>query len=190
MSHPTQTTPPKLDTFNQLMSHAQGEGNSQAVAGIYASWLHGESALPDWLGLEPKAFRTLFGWLFPGSLLPPPVQGKSIDPNRQPEIAELVQLMLQHRANSYPEEPWIAQIIAVACMGSDHLWQDLGLFSRKELSALISRNFPALAAKNTRDMKWKRFFYKQLCETEGIYTCRSPSCEVCTDYAVCFGPEE
>ncbi len=39
-------------------------------------------------------------------------------------------------------------------------------------------------------MKWKKFIYKQLCITEGIYTCRAPSCEVCADYADCFGPEE
>jgi nitrogen fixation protein NifQ len=47
-----------------------------------------------------------------------------------------------------------------------------------------------LKARNDRDMKWKRFFYKQLCNQEGVYTCRSPSCEVCADYVRCFGPEE
>ena len=40
------------------------------------------------------------------------------------------------------------------------------------------------------DMKWKKFFYKQLCQTEGIHTCRAPSCEVCADYQACFGPED
>lgn len=83
----------------------------------------------------------------------------------------------------------MAEIIAAGCMGSDHLWQDLGLRQRTELSLLMAHNFPALAEKNRHDMKWKRFLYKQLCETEGIYTCRSPSCEVCVDYHACFGPE-
>jgi len=54
----------------------------------------------------------------------------------------------------------------------------------------MTRNFPVLAAKNDRDMKWKKFLYKQLCQREGIYICRAPSCEVCADYAKCFGPEE
>jgi nitrogen fixation protein NifQ len=74
-------------------------------------------------------------------------------------------------------------------MGADHLWQDLGLGSRQDLSELFWRNFPALAAMNQRDMKWKKFLYKQLCFQEGIYTCRAPSCEVCVDYSSCFGPE-
>ncbi|WP_462322630.1 nitrogen fixation protein NifQ [Halochromatium sp.] len=88
-----------------------------------------------------------------------------------------------------PEQHWMAGIIAAGCMGSDHLWQDLGLLQRAELSFLMAQNFPALASQNSRDMKWKRFLYKQLCEAEGIYTCRSPSCEVCVDYHACFGPE-
>jgi len=32
----------------------------------------------------------------------------------------------------------------------------------------MRRNFPPLAARNRKDMKWKRFLYKQLCEAEGI----------------------
>ena len=83
----------------------------------------------------------------------------------------------------------MAHILAAGCMASDHLWQDLGLWHRAELTALMRRNFPPLAARNVKDMKWKKFLYKQLCESEGIYLCRAPSCEVCVDYAVCFGPE-
>ena len=83
-----------------------------------------------------------------------------------------------------------AEIVTAACMANDHLWQDLGLWSRKYLSQLMTQNFPALAAKNNKDMKWKKFLYKQLCAQEGIYVCRAPSCEVCVDYAKCFGPEE
>ena len=48
-------------------------------------------------------------------------------------------------------------------------------------------NFRPLAEQNTKDMKWKKFLYKQLCIGEGIYVCRAPSCEVCVDYAACFG---
>lgn len=87
------------------------------------------------------------------------------------------------------QQRWMARILAAGCLGSDHLWQDLGLRQRAELSLLMAHNFPALAQRNHRDMKWKRFLYKQLCETEGIHTCRSPSCEVCVDYHACFGPE-
>ncbi|MCU7810980.1 MAG: nitrogen fixation protein NifQ, partial [Candidatus Thiodiazotropha sp. (ex Notomyrtea botanica)] len=75
-------------------------------------------------------------------------------------------------------------------LGDDHLWQDLGLWQRSDLSRLMMVCFRPLARLNDRDMKWKKFLYKQLCETEGIYTCRSPSCKVCVDYDNCFGCEE
>lgn len=98
--------------------------------------------------------------------------------------------MLEARAGLDDSETWLAEIVACACMGMDHLWQDMGLWSRKELSELMHRNFPALAQRNDRDMKWKKFLYKQLCEQEGIYVCRAPSCDVCSDYLNCFGPED
>ena len=82
-----------------------------------------------------------------------------------------------------------ANIVATACAGRDHLWQDLGLASREELSRLMWVNFPGLARANTGDMKWKKFLYRRLCANEGIYVCPAPSCGVCKDYAKCFGPE-
>jgi nitrogen fixation protein NifQ len=84
----------------------------------------------------------------------------------------------------------VAEAVALACLGDNHLWQDLQLDSRVELSALLHRWFPALAARNTQHMKWKKFFYKQLCERAEIHACRAPSCAVCTDYAQCFGAED
>jgi nitrogen fixation protein NifQ len=84
----------------------------------------------------------------------------------------------------------MAEVVTNACMANDHLWQDLGLWSREYLSQLMRQNFPSLAAKNVHDMKWKKFLYKQLCDKEGISVCRSPSCEYCVDYLNCFGPED
>lgn len=83
----------------------------------------------------------------------------------------------------------MASAVAAGCMGGDHLWQDLGLWCREELSALMGSNFPRLAAENVQHMKWKRFLYKQLCLREGVASCRAPSCQVCEDYRLCFGPE-
>lgn len=84
----------------------------------------------------------------------------------------------------------MAAIVASACAGRDHLWQDLALADRGELSHLMQVNFPALAAANCGDMKWKKFLYRQLCTREGIYVCPAPSCGECADYRRCFGPEE
>jgi nitrogen fixation protein NifQ len=55
---------------------------------------------------------------------------------------------------------------------------------------MLQYKFPHLAEKNDQDMKWKKFLYKQLCEAEGLYFCRAPSCNVCIDYPKCYGSEE
>ena len=147
--------------------------------------------MPDWLGLPPAAFRLLVAHHFPGfPFVGLPGRGGPRYPVRRDEIDELLRLMLRHRAGESPSEVWMAQVVAAGCLGSDHLWQDLGLWSRPDLTELMRRNFPALAGRNAKDMKWKRFLYKQLCEAEGIYTCRAPSCETCSDYHACFGPED
>lgn len=173
-----------------LAAHAAGYGNDHAFACMIASLCTGAGAMPDWLGLQPPAFSRLMALHFPGlDLSDLPRTGRPLDGRRNDETTELVRLLLMDKAGDSPSEVWMAHVIAAGCMASDHLWQDLGLWDRDELTALMRRNFPALAARNVKDMKWKRFLYKQLCEAEGIYTCRAPSCEACTDYHACFGPE-
>jgi nitrogen fixation protein NifQ len=113
-----------------------------------------------------------------------------MDFNRMLEKDDLVKLLKQASRSDSPETEWVIGVIVAGCLGSDHLWQDLGLWSRLQLSAMLQYNFPGLAAKNDKDMKWKKFLYKQLCEAEGMYLCRAPSCEVCIDYPKCYGSEE
>lgn len=111
---------------------------------------------------------------------------------RDDEVDDLVGLLLAHAdplAGAPAEIERVALTVAVASLGDNHLWQDLGLASRAELSALMRRWFPALVARNDRDMKWKKFLYRQLCEREQVLICKSPSCTVCSDIQVCFGPE-
>lgn len=109
------------------------------------------------------------------------------------EFDDLVALLLEHRARpARPDEDagWLSYVVATAAMGDNHLWQDLGLPSRDVLSRLLRENFPTLAALNTRDMKWKKFFYRQLCERAGVLICKSPNCAECCDFRACFGPED
>jgi nitrogen fixation protein NifQ len=187
--------------YGRLMAHAVGAGNDEAFAAMIATRAAGGGALPPWLGLLPSALRMLLDHHFPGlgGEIPPGLQGPPVltsadggraqrrDP-RLDECDELLRLMLMDKAGDSPSEVWMAHVVAAGCMGNDHLWEDLGLHDRSQLSQLMRRNFPALAARNVKDMKWKRFLYKQLCEAEGIYTCRAPSCEVCSDYHACFAP--
>jgi nitrogen fixation protein NifQ len=111
---------------------------------------------------------------------------------RDDEVTDLVALLIEHadaEAGSAADRRAVAESLAIGCLGDNHLWQDLQLPSRRELSALINHWFPALAEKNTHDMKWKKFLYKQLCEREALFICKAPSCAVCSDRPNCFGPE-
>lgn len=106
------------------------------------------------------------------------------------EFDDLVALLLDHRATADDRERWLACAIATAAMGENHLWQDVGLPNRAVLSALMRAHFPTLAALNVNDMKWKKFFYRQLCERAGVLICKSPHCADCCDFRLCFGPED
>jgi nitrogen fixation protein NifQ len=111
---------------------------------------------------------------------------------RDDEVADLVALLLEHAdpaAASPAEIERVAFTVAVASLGDNHLWQDLQLGSRAELSALMRHWFPALVALNHGDMKWKKFLYRELCRRAEVLICKAPSCEVCSDRHVCFGPE-
>lgn len=166
--------------------------NTEWLCRMLASWRVGLGALPDGLGLAPAEFGQLSKSFFNGLVVPETaVSGRKADYSRMLEKDDLVRY-IQTRA-AYPERDetrWITAILVAGCLGEDHLWQDLGLWSRQDLTALIDFNFPEIKATNNKDMKWKKFLYKQLCETEGIYVCRAPSCDVCVDYPRCFGPED
>lgn len=177
--------------YARLKSNPNISPNHEWMSCMVASWCAGQGALPDYLGLESGQFYALKKHFFPNSNLPEYApSGSKLDFNRMLEKDDLVKLLKQSSKTHHRESSWIIGIIVAGCLGSDHLWQDLGLWSRSQLSAMLYYNFPDLAAKNDKDMKWKKFLYKQLCEAEGLYLCRVPSCEVCLDYPKCFGSEE
>lgn len=165
---------------------AARDPNRTLLASMIAGQSAGEGCLPAHLGLGPAASRYLLAAYFPGCAIT--MIERAIE--TIPEWGDLQKLLLENRACESPTELLIANILATACAGHDHLWQDLGLASRDELSRLMWVNFPTLARANSGDMKWKKFLYRELCQREGIYVCTSPSCEACCDFSVCFGPEE
>ncbi len=163
--------------------------NSETFCRIIASWHYGDGMLPSFLGLSEESYLQLWQHYFP-TLKPWVCEGRDIDRSRQYERDDLTTLLNENRAGNDKSELWIAEIVVAACMGMDHLWQDMGLWNRSELSDLLNYNYPELAGRNVHDMKWKKFLYKQLCDQKGVYVCRAPSCDVCDDYDLCFGPEE
>jgi nitrogen fixation protein NifQ len=85
---------------------------------------------------------------------------------------------------------WVGAMVARRAQSPNHLWQDLGLHSRSEASALMERHFPRLKARNSEDMKWKKFFYRMICRSEGFSLCAAPICTDCDDFETCFGAED
>lgn len=107
---------------------------------------------------------------------------------RDDEVEDLQSLLLAHAAG--PGRELLAGAVARGCLGENHLWQDLGLPQRQSLSRLLEEHFPRLWEKNSGNMRWKKFFYLQLCEQAEIRACRAPSCGVCAHMQECFGSEE
>jgi nitrogen fixation protein NifQ len=109
---------------------------------------------------------------------------------RGDEYEDLVGLLFEHAAHDDADTADLVDLVARACLGENHLWQDLGLPSRQFLSDLLRENFPLLFERNSGNMRWKKFFYLQLCERAEVRACRAPSCGVCVSRAECFGAEE
>ncbi len=171
-------------------AHRPNAAVTLALAGVIAQ---AACRLPPYdvpiAGLDAIALSALRKRIFPNllfSLMP----DQRTEAARCDEFDDLLELLLDHRTVDDDESRWLAHAVATASMGTNHLWQDMGLADRGALSWLMTHHFSALAMRNTGDMKWKKFFYRQLCERASLFICRSPSCGVCTDYAQCFGPEE
>ncbi|MDO8206616.1 MAG: nitrogen fixation protein NifQ [Gallionella sp.] len=186
---PQKLPAPPDGLYGKLMAHAAGLPGDELFAQMIAGQVAGLGALPPGLGLSNTEFSALLARHYPGIKLAVNFDESIADP-RALERDDVLALLLESRAGKDTSEQWMAEIVTTACMDRNHLWQDLGLHSREYLSRLMTQNFPALAAKNMYDMKWKKFLYKQLCEREGINACRAPSCEYCADYLKCFGPED
>ncbi len=146
-------------------------------------------------GLAADELPELLAEVFPRAApLLPLLQARTIEAAadndvREDEFHDLVGLLLEHESLPGAESRWLACAVATASMAENHLWQDLGLPNRGALNALMETRFTALKLKNAGDMKWKKFFYRQLCERAEVLICKSPTCGECADFAVCFGPE-
>jgi nitrogen fixation protein NifQ len=98
-------------------------------------------------------------------------------------------LLTRCSTNGTPLEEKLAAIVARRAQRPNHLWQDLGLRNRRELSWLMERHFEWLASRNARDMKWKKFLYRTICYDGSFPVCTAPSCSECCDFGDCFGDE-
>ncbi len=80
----------------------------------------------------------------------------------------------------------MATILATACLRPDHLWRDLGLTGRDDVTALLTHFFPSLVSENTANLRWKRFLAEACAKAYGRAPAPAPGCPGCEAYGECF----
>lgn len=181
-------------TYRTLMASANLNGCTMedrhlfacllAVAGSEAPATH------EALGLSAEQLKNLVRRYFPLSgWQPHPRKTDAVLPDINPQVRDLLR---GHVPTSPDPEGagWLADILAARAAQPGHLWVAMGLLERPQLSAAIGRLLPTLLAANDKGMRWKRFLFKQVCDLNGGTMCKSPVCGDCSDYALCFAPEE
>jgi nitrogen fixation protein NifQ len=181
------------DIYAALMQHPVQAPDAHAVACILAValWEAGEAGCPvtETTGLSGDDLGDLAAGFFPQArALFAGLQGLP-QPQAGADEACLRDLLRRGTTAGTLLELRLADMLARRSLRSNHLWQDLGLRHRDELSALMTRHFAPLARRNSADMKWKKFFYRTLCRDEGAMLCAAPSCAECDDFEGCFGDE-
>ncbi|SFI18267.1 nitrogen fixation protein NifQ [Bradyrhizobium sp. cf659] len=159
------------------------------LASILAAAVMDGGAIAERAGLSEQQLNDVLARYFPSAMVRAfawmPKSASEIDD----ETIMVRDLLLAQRSTEGETGRWLAAMVARRAMEPNHLWEDLGLRERPELSRLLTRHFAPLAARNTGNMRWKRFFYRMLCEDDGFVMCTSPVCTQCNDFDLCFGEE-
>jgi len=139
-------------------------------------------------GLSAEQFSALIAEFFPKATAWR-LFALSKSAERSADEACLFDLLERCTTSRTALEALLAAMIARRAQRPNHLWQDLGLNNRGELSKLMTRHFKPLAMRNSQDMKWKKFFYRLICADASYTLCTAPSCSECDDFDGCFGEE-
>ncbi|MGZ8919287.1 MAG: nitrogen fixation protein NifQ, partial [Methylobacter sp.] len=138
MSAALQLQDDREQIYSRLKSKFMVTPNHEWLTCMLASWCAGQGALPDFLGLESGQFNALKKHFFPYCSIPEQApSGNKLDFSRMLEKDDLVNLLKHYSKPDNPEADWIIGVLVAGCLGSDHLWQDLGLWSRSQLSAML-----------------------------------------------------
>ena len=146
------------------------------------------------LGLQKDELADLQRYFFPewdaaaaSSMIVPATE---TFPEVNNDVRDLLRSHTSVNDDSPPVSLWLSKILAARAALPGHLWIAMGLFERPQLSASIRRHLPTVFATNDKNMRWKRFFFKQVCDINGGSLCKTPNCGECSDYAICFAEDD
>ncbi|MFT4067097.1 nitrogen fixation protein NifQ [Paraburkholderia sp.] len=139
------------------------------------------------LGLPAREWRTLLARHFSRASVP--ASTLSVVSSEHADFVRTLHTLLVADASTgvdAADARDLATIIAHACLRPDHLWRDLGLAGRDEVTWMLTRYFPALVARNVDNLRWKKFLAAQYALSLGLQPGPAPGCSGCEDYGYCF----
>lgn len=184
--------PMGVPLYDRLMQGVDGSGarfDAHVVASMIAVAALEAVALVDAIGLSASELEEMTVALLPAAMSVLIFANKRVASERSPDEACLLDLLKQGATAHTPFQYRLAAMIARRAQRPNHLWQDLGLRNRGELSELMKQHFRPLARRNNQDMKWKKFLYRMICADAAYALCAAPSCGECNDFDLCFGEE-
>jgi nitrogen fixation protein NifQ len=142
-----------------------------------------------YLGLARDTLGALLTRHFPGAVELEGFPEHIADAQHQPFVDQLRTLLLRFERTPVANavDAWcFATIIATACLRPDHLWRDLGLDGRDDVTEIMTRHYPRLVARNVDNLRWKKFLAQQLALAHGRVPAPAPGCPGCEDFGFCF----
>ncbi|MFM0047008.1 nitrogen fixation protein NifQ [Paraburkholderia sediminicola] len=141
-------------------------------------------------GLSQQAWRALLERHFVHAAVPAPLSSlPPVDTGERAEFVETLRALLLTYSSTVVDANdarCLASIIAHACLRPDHLWRDLGLAGREEVTWMLTRYFPSLVVLNVGNLRWKKFLAQHRALSLGLQPSPAPGCPGCEDYGHCF----
>ncbi|MFD1560688.1 nitrogen fixation protein NifQ [Paraburkholderia silviterrae] len=156
---------------------------------VAAREVRGELAL---LGLSAHAFTALAQRYFVADAvapwLHPPHRAPVVDATHATFVASMREFLIGLAAPDVDaaDAQCLATILAHACLRPDHLWRDLGLAGRDDVTAMLTRFFPEVVARNREGLRWKKLLARELARATGGVPGPAPGCPGCEDFGFCF----
>lgn len=184
------SNPARDEAVAHLLDHAASRNAPDTV--MFARLIGAKIASHELLhlGLTRDALDALMSRHFPDALTAQhaPVHIVASD-GHQPFVDAMRAMLLREESSlnaADDDAQCLAAIIAAACLRPDHLWRDLGLSGRDDVTTILTRHYPQLVARNTDNTRWKKFLARELALSEGREPGPAPGCPGCEDYGFCY----